>query len=194
MVFRVIGNVLSQPFEIVKNMTQHPENEKMERRISLFSATILVIANMIGTGIFITSGFIIKELENPLTMLACWFVGGLFALSGALCYGELGARFPRAGGEYQFLKESFGQLVGFLSGWISLIVGFSAPIAAASVAFASYLSHAFSLVSDSVITLSLLGIAVVTVSPVSMVSVVTIVALSAVHYTGVSTCTGSKIH
>lgn len=93
------GNVLLQRPDTIKNMTQHPENEKMVRQISLLSATILVIANMIGTGIFTTSGFIIKELGNPFTMLTCWFVGGLFALSGALYYGELGARFPRAGGE-----------------------------------------------------------------------------------------------
>ncbi|MFO8055842.1 MAG: amino acid permease [bacterium] len=110
----------------------------LARRIGLFSAVIVVIANMVGTGIFTTSGFIIEELKDPRAMLLCWVVGGIFALSGALCYGELGAIFPRAGGEYVFLKESFGKSAGFLSGWISLIVGFSAPIAAAAMAFANY--------------------------------------------------------
>ncbi len=108
------------------------------KEVDLFSATMLVVANMIGTGIFTTSGFIMKELQNPLAMLLCWFVGGIFALCGALCYGELGAMFPKAGGEYVFLRESFGRLIAFLSGWISLIVGFSAPIAASAIAFSTY--------------------------------------------------------
>ena len=73
----------------------------------------------------------------------CWFMGGILALCGALCYGELGAIFPQAGGEYVFLRESFGKLMGFLSGWISLVVGFSAPIAAAAIAFASYFFRIF---------------------------------------------------
>ncbi|MDD2904040.1 MAG: amino acid permease, partial [Syntrophales bacterium] len=85
------------------------------RQLSLFSATVLVVANMVGTGIFTTSGFIIQALGNPWAMLGCWAVGGLFALTGALCYGELGARFPQAGGEYVFLRESFGELPAFLS-------------------------------------------------------------------------------
>ena len=114
------------------------KNKTLIREIDLFSATMLVVANMIGTGIFTTSGFIMKELQNPWAMLLCWFVGGIFALCGALCYGELGAMFPKAGGEYVFLRESFGRVIAFLSGWISLIVGFSAPIAASSIAFSTY--------------------------------------------------------
>ncbi len=72
-------------------------NNKLKREIGLFSSTTLVVANMVGTGIFTTSGFIIKELGNPMAMLLCWFIGGLFALSGALCYGELGKNYPTAG-------------------------------------------------------------------------------------------------
>ncbi|MBE9529938.1 MAG: amino acid permease, partial [Proteobacteria bacterium] len=119
-------------------MKNRLNNHELKREIGFFSATILVIANMVGTGIFTTSGFIMEELGNPQTMLLCWFVGGIFALCGALCYGELGAMFPEAGGEYVFLRESYGKGVAFLSGWISLIVGFSAPIAAAAIAFATY--------------------------------------------------------
>ncbi len=115
----------------------------LSREIGLFSATVLVIANMVGTGIFTTSGFIMAELGSPSALLLCWIAGGVFALCGALCYGELGARFPRAGGEYVFLAESFGRPVGFLSGWISLVVGFSAPIAAAAMAFSGYMFQVF---------------------------------------------------
>ncbi|MBN1905861.1 MAG: amino acid permease [Deltaproteobacteria bacterium] len=115
------------------------ENNQLKRSIGLGTAIILVIANMIGTGVFTTSGFIMADLKNPNAMILCWFIGGILALTGALCYGELGAIYPKAGGEYVFLRESIGKPFGFLSGWVSLIVGFSAPIAAASIAFSKYL-------------------------------------------------------
>ena len=121
----------------------NPVHNDLKRGLGLGSAITLVVANMIGTGIFTTSGFIMGTLGSPKAMLFCWFMGGILALCGALCYGELGAMFPRAGGEYVFLRESFGKLMGFLSGWISLVVGFSAPIAAASIAFASYFFRVF---------------------------------------------------
>ncbi len=121
-------------------MKNHLNSNELKREIGLFSAVVLVVANMIGTGIFTTSGFIMAELGNPVALLLCWVLGGIFALSGALCYGELGSAFPHAGGEYVYLREAFGKLTAFLSGWISLIVGFSAPIAAAAIAFATYTS------------------------------------------------------
>ncbi len=111
----------------------------LKRNIGLVSATVIVVASMIGSGIFTTSGFIISEIGNPAVMLICWFTGGIFALTGALCYGELGAMLPRSGGEYAYLHHAFGPFPAFLSGWISLIVGFSAPIAAAAIAFATYI-------------------------------------------------------
>lgn len=137
---------------------------------------------MVGTGIFTTSGFIIEELGDPQTMLLCWFVGGIFALCGALCYGELGSMFPMAGGEYVFLRESFGKGMGFLSGWVSLIVGFSAPIAAASVAFATYLFRSFSLPLGPEVTLPFLGVNIVAISPQDVVAVGVIIIFSLVHY------------
>jgi APA family basic amino acid/polyamine antiporter len=159
-----------------------PDNSELKREVVFFSATVLVVANMVGTGIFTTSGFIVQELQNPQTMLLCWLVGGIFAVCGALCYGELGAMFPRAGGEYVYLRESFGKWMGFLSGWISLIVGFSAPIAAASIAFATYFFRAFSLAPAAKITLAVFGINIAAVSPSSMVAVGAIIAFSLVHY------------
>lgn len=95
---------------------------------------------MIGTGIFTTPGFIARDLGHPVAMLLCWLTGGLLALSGGLCYAELGAMFPRAGGDYVFLRESFGKALAFLSGWVSLWVGFSAAAAAVAVAFESYVA------------------------------------------------------
>ncbi|MEW6378574.1 MAG: amino acid permease [bacterium] len=156
----------------------------LERQLSLFSAFILVVANMIGTGIYTTSGFIIKELGDPGAMLLCWLSGGVFALCGALCYGELGAMFPHSGGEYVFLREGFGKGMAFLSGWISLIVGFSAPIAASSVAFATYFVKAFPLSIGKSAVIPILGSSIFTLSPITLLAVTIIVLFSLVHYYG----------
>lgn len=158
------------------------EDAGLKRGIGLFSGTALVVANMVGTGVFTTSGFIIEEVGNPQAMLLCWFFGGVLALCGALCYGELGAMFPQSGGEYVFLRESFGKWMGFLSGWISLIVGFSAPIAAASVAFSSYFYRScYSVPVDPYLSLSCLGVPVLTISPVTLLSIAVIIVFSMLH-------------
>jgi len=93
---------------------------------------------MIGAGIFTTSGLLLAELGSPLFMLLLWLAGGALALCGALCFGELGAAMPRAGGEYVYLGELFHPLLGFLTGWVSFFAGFSAPLAAISIGCATY--------------------------------------------------------
>ena len=115
----------------------------LERKLGLFPLTNIVIANMIGAGIFTTSGLLMANLKNPLIMILLWLAGGVIALCGALAYGELGATYPRAGGEYVFLSRLFHPLAGFLSGWASFFVGFSAPIAASAIGFAEYFGRAF---------------------------------------------------
>ncbi|MBW1952916.1 MAG: amino acid permease [Deltaproteobacteria bacterium] len=160
---------------------QLSEPKSPRHQLGLFSAVILVVANMVGTGIFTTSGFIIQELQNPWAMLFCWALGGLFALTGALCYGELGARFPRAGGEYVFLRESFGEPLAFLSGWVSLLVGFSAPIAAAAMAFAVYFLGSAGLGLNSGFTWTVQGLTVLTLSPVTLLASGVILAFSFIH-------------
>ncbi len=154
----------------------------LKREIGLFTATVLVVANMIGTGIFTTSGLIIQELGHPMALLLCWLIGGIFALCGAFCYGELGAAFPEAGGEYVYLRQSFGKLVAFLSGWISLLVGFSAPIAATAIAFATYSSTILSFPAHPQFSLTISGITILTVSPINIVGISSILILSFVHY------------
>jgi len=158
----------------------------LKRELGLFSATVIVVANMIGTGIFTKPGLIAGELDDLLSMLICWLLGGLFALSGALCYGELGVVYPEAGGEYVYLREGFGKLMGFLSGWVSLIVGFSAPIAAASIAFAGYVFQTFVFPTGPVITSSLLGIPLISFSLPIALAVSIIALLSFIHYCGVA--------
>jgi APA family basic amino acid/polyamine antiporter len=116
--------------------------EKLERKLGLFPATNIVVANMIGAGIFTTSGLLMSGLNNPILMLILWAAGGIIALCGALSYGELGAAMPGAGGEYLFLSRLFHPVFGFLSGWVSFMVGFSAPIAASALGFSEYFTRA----------------------------------------------------
>jgi basic amino acid/polyamine antiporter, APA family len=116
--------------------------DNLLRKLGLFPATNIVVANMIGAGIFTTSGLLMAGLNNPLLMLALWIIGGIIALCGALSYGELGAAMPGAGGEYLFLSRLFHPVFGFLSGWVSFMVGFSAPIAASAMGFSEYFCRA----------------------------------------------------
>jgi APA family basic amino acid/polyamine antiporter len=115
----------------------------LERKLGLFPLTNIVIANMIGAGIFTTSGLLMNGLGNPLLLLSLWVVGGVIALCGALSYGMLGAAIPYSGGEYAFLSRMYHPLLGFLGGWTSFIVGFSAPIAASAIGFSEYFLRAF---------------------------------------------------
>jgi APA family basic amino acid/polyamine antiporter len=132
------------------------QNSPLERKLGGFSTTIIVVANMIGTGIFTTSGLLAAQLPGPGWVLLCWLFGGIIAIAGALCYAELATRMPEAGGEYVYLKKLYHPSLGFLAGWTSLIVGFSAPIAAAAMGFSEYVyaglnSHLFHLSPGRVI-------------------------------------------
>src|SRR6202140_5964497 len=113
------------------------------RQLGFFSATALVISNMVGTGIFGTTGLMAAQLGSAGLILACWAVGALFAFAGALSYSELGINFPSSGGEYVYLTHAFGPEWGFMTGWVSFFAGFSAPIAIAALAFSDYLGHFF---------------------------------------------------
>jgi len=110
----------------------------LNRSLKYFSLTNIVVGDMIGAGIFIITGIFLAALYNPIIMIGLWVIGGCIALCGALSYSELGASFPKAGGEYVFLSELFTPVLGFLSGWVSFIVGFSAPIAAVALSFSEY--------------------------------------------------------
>src|SRR3954469_6421602 len=119
------------------------------RQLGFVSATALVVSNMIGTGIFTTSGFLAGQLGDPVLFLAIWVVGAVAALCGAFCYSELGINFPSSGGEYVYLTRAYGPAWGFITGWVSFFAGFSAPIAAAALAFSDYLGHFFPAVKQA---------------------------------------------
>lgn len=107
--------------------------------ISLGTATSLVVANMIGVGVFTSLGFQVGDIPSGFSIVVLWALGGVLALCGALCYAELAAALPRSGGEYHFLSEIYHPSIGFLAGWISATVGFAAPTALAAIAFGKYL-------------------------------------------------------
>lgn len=110
------------------------------KTISAFTATSIAVADMVGIGVFTSLGFQVRDIESGFALLMLWVVGGVVALSGALCYAELAAMFPRSGGEYNFLARAYHPAVGFMAGWLSATVGFAAPIALAAMAFGAYLN------------------------------------------------------
>src|SRR5512135_2671256 len=99
-----------------------------QRQLGLTSALGLVVASMVGSGVFTTSGFLLASLHSPTRVLAAWLGGGMVALLGALCYGALARQFPESGGEYVFLMRTVHPAAGYVAGWVSLLVGFSAPL------------------------------------------------------------------
>jgi basic amino acid/polyamine antiporter, APA family len=117
-------------------------SNSLRRELTVTSAAALVVSNMIGTGIFTTTGFLAGDLGRPVLVLGIWVVGAVVALAGGLSYSELGINLPRSGAEYVYLREAWGPVWGFLSGWVSFFAGFAAPIAAGSLAFSGYLGQA----------------------------------------------------
>lgn len=111
-------------------------------------ASAVIIANMIGTGVFTSLGYQLLDIKSGFVLIMLWVVGGVSALCGALTYAELGAALPRSGGEYNFLSRIYHPIVGFVSGWISATIGFAAPVALAAITFGSYLSAAFPSLSE----------------------------------------------
>ena len=116
---------------------------ELKRQLGLFTGIMVIIADMIGTGIFMTTGNILGMTNNALIVILLWVLGGVVALCGALSYSELAVLWPDVGGEYIYLKKIFGNLPAFLTGWVSLIVGFTAPVATSSMLLVQYLNKFF---------------------------------------------------
>jgi APA family basic amino acid/polyamine antiporter len=124
--------------------------------VSLVVATAVVVADMVGVGIFTSLGFQVKDIPSGFSLLWLWIVGGIVALCGVFSYSELGAMFPRSSGEYNFLSRAFHPAFGFAAGWTSATVGFAAPVALAAMAFGDYAIAVFPQASPL-----LLGLAVI---------------------------------
>lgn len=114
--------------------------QQPKKKVSLYTAIAIVIANMIGTGVFTSVGFQLASVQNTWSILLLWISGGIMALFGAFAYAELGTHFKESGGDYIYLSRIFYPVVGYLSAWAGLTVGFSAPVALAAMAFLKYLS------------------------------------------------------
>src|SRR3954470_20195884 len=121
--------------------TQTAQNPELVKGLGLTSATTLVMGSMIGSGIFIVSADIARMTDSPALLIAAWMVTGFMTIVGALCYGELAAMMPKAGGQYVYLREAFGPLWGFLYGWTLFTVIQTGTIAAVGVAFGKFLGH-----------------------------------------------------
>ena len=110
------------------------------RKIGWLSAAAIVVANMVGTGVFTSLGLQLNDISNPWSIMLLWLIGGVVSLFGAFSYAELGTKLPRSGGEYYFLSKIYHPLIGYLSGWVSLTVGFAASVALAAMAMGAYMS------------------------------------------------------
>src|SRR5580704_19672676 len=119
-------------------MTDSAANHGPAGHVSGITATAIVIADMVGVGVFTSLGFQVNDLKSGFTLMLLWLVGGIIAICGAVCYAELATMLPRSSGEYNFLRQIYHPAFGFVAGWLSATVGFSAPIALAAMAFGSY--------------------------------------------------------
>ena len=116
---------------------------ELVKGLGLTSATTLVMGSMIGSGIFIVSAEIAREVNSPALLIGAWLVTGFMTIVGALSYGELAAMMPKAGGQYVYLRESLGKLWGFLYGWTLFLVIQTGTVAAVGVAFGKFLGYFF---------------------------------------------------
>lgn len=139
---------------------------KRVNSIGVFTATAIVVANMIGAGIFTSLGFQLVNTENTWSILILWSLGALMALCGALSYAELGTYWMRSGGEYHFLSKAYHPILGYLSGWVSLTIGFSAPVALSAMALGEYVAP--------YLNISGMGLAVFTILTISFIHSISI--------------------
>src|SRR5580658_3635932 len=119
-------------------MTPDKPQASFVKGLGLTSATTLVMGSMIGSGIFIVSSDVARQVKSPGLLILCWLIGAALTIIAALSYGELAAAMPHAGGQYVYLREAFGRLWGFLYGWTLFAVIQTGTIAAVAVAFAKY--------------------------------------------------------
>src|SRR5437764_2062972 len=153
----MIGQTASSGATVDSTMTAVAERPSVQsprprRTIGFATASSIVIANIIGTGIFTSLGFQLADIQSGFPLLMLWIIGGIAALCGALCYTELSAALPRSGGEYHFLSQIYHPALGFMAGFVSATVGFAAPVALAAMAFGKYFESVFGVGSPVVLS------------------------------------------
>jgi len=165
--------------------TPSPSSSALDRRLGPIDAAAIVISNVIGGGIFFVPIIVAQMVGTPSAILLVWLLGGALAFAGAMAYAELSALRPRAGGEYVYLREAFGPLAAFLTGWTSFVAGFSGAIAASAVAVADYIGRFIPAAADTtpIVTLPLPLVPLI-VSRRAMVALVPIAVLALIHLRG----------
>jgi APA family basic amino acid/polyamine antiporter len=175
------------------------QDTELVKGLGLTSATMLVMGSMIGSGIFIVSAEISRETQSPALLIGAWLITGFLTIVGALCYGELAAMMPRAGGQYVYLRESLGPLWGFLYGWTLFLVIQTGTIAAVGVAFGKFLGIFWPAISSSHWILHLWQIPKFSVGPMvlggmdvglntqNLAAILVVVVLSVINIFGVKT-------
>jgi len=157
----------------------------LDRRLGPIDAAAIVVSNVIGGGIFFSPIIVAGLVPSARGILLVWFIGGALAFAGAMAYAELAALRPKAGGEYVYLREAFGPLAGFLSGWTSFVAGFSGAIAASAVALAEYIGRFAPIAGDATPLLTIpLPLVPIVVSPKAIVALAAIVLITMVHLRG----------
>ena len=175
------------------------QDQELVKGLGLTSATMLVMGSMIGSGIFIVSAEIAREVNSPALLIGAWVVTGFMTIVGALCYGELAAMMPRAGGQYVYLREALGPLWGFLYGWTLFLVIQTGTIAAVGVAFGKFLGVFFPPISSSNWIVHFWKVPAIRVGPMvlgsmdvglntqNLVAILVVVALSVINIFGIKT-------
>jgi APA family basic amino acid/polyamine antiporter len=160
--------------------------QMLERRLGPLDAAAIVISNVVGVGIFITPRIIAQAVPHPLAFLGVWFAGGLLAFIGAMAYAELGTLRPRSGGEYVYLREGFGSLAAFLTGWTSFVAGFAGAIAAGALGVSDYLGRFVPVAGDAtpLFTVPLPIVPSLVFSPRTLVALAAIMGLALIHIRG----------
>ena len=155
------------------------------RRLGPLDGAAIVVSNVIGGGIFFVPALVAQGAPHPWAMLGVWLAGGLLAFAGAMAYAELAALRPYAGGEYVYLRDAYGPMAAFLTGWTSFVAGFSGAIAASAVAMAGILGRFIPVAADTTPLVSIpLVFVSLTVSPRAVVALAAVAALSAIHIAG----------
>src|SRR5262245_10881651 len=167
-----------------RSVTDVP-SASLERRLGPLDGAAIVVSNVIGGAIFFVPIIVASLVPDPRGVLLVWLAGGALAFAGAMAYSELAALRPHAGGEYVYLREAYGPLVGFLSGWTSFVAGFSGAIAASSIALAEYVGRFFPVVGDGApfFVIPIPGVPL-TVSPKTLAALAAIALLTLTHLRG----------
>ncbi len=165
--------------------TATPASSSLDRRLGPIDAAAIVVSNVIGGGIFFVPIIVAQMVGTSAAILGVWLIGGALAFAGAMAYAELSALRPRAGGEYVYLREAFGPLAAFLTGWTSFVAGFSGAIAASAVALADYVGRFIPAAADATpIFMVPLPFIPLIVSRKALVALVPIAVLSFIHIRG----------